>query len=419
MLFEKDKLEKILSNLLSNACKFTASGGEAALAVAVERPNLVQAVLHISVTDTGVGIPAELAGRGFERFFQADASATRAHEGAGIGLALTRELVELHGGTIGVESRPGQGSTFRIVLPLPVAGQPEAEPIESGEEQRLLPEQEAMLSADPVEGHQQEKPAGKDQPVVLVVEDNAELRHFVRESLPAEYARFEAADGNEGWEKALELLPDLIIGDVMMPGLDGVSLCQRLKSDVRTSHIALILLTAKADGESKLAGLETGADDYLTKPFRLEELQLRVQNLLESRRKLRERYSRSLTLQPAEVAVTSVDERFLQKVLEVVEQHLADPAFDVDVFSWETGMSRVHLHRKLKALTDQSPGELIRTFRLKRAASLLEQQHDNISEVAFAVGFNSLTYFTKCFREQYGQTPSAYANTSTPSPAPH
>lgn len=416
VMFEKDKLEKILSNLLSNACKFTSEGGEVVLAVEVERPHPAQAVLHISVRDTGVGIPAELVERVFERFFQADPSATRTHEGAGIGLALTKELVELHGGTISVESSQGQGSTFRIALPLEVAEEPETSwQEEPDEEQRLLLEQQTAFSESVEEKEQQ--PARKDQPVVLVVEDNPDLRHFVRDCLPAEYAVYEAGDGNAGWEKALEVLPDLIISDVMMPGLDGVSLCQRLKTDERTSHIAVILLTAKADGKSKLAGLETGADDYLTKPFRLEELLLRVHNLLESRERLRQRYSRSLTLQPSEVTVISVDEKFLQKVMAVVEEHLPDPAFDLDVFCREVGMSRVHLHRKLKALTNQSPGELIRTFRLTRAARLLEQQHGNISDVAYAVGFNSLTYFTKCFREHFGQTPSEYAAQYTSAPA--
>jgi signal transduction histidine kinase/ligand-binding sensor domain-containing protein/DNA-binding response OmpR family regulator len=421
VLFDKDKLEKILVNIISNAGKFTPSGGEVALEVEVERPNLAEVVLHITLSDTGEGIPAGLVERVFERFFQADSSLTRNHEGAGIGLALTKELVELHGGNIWVDSTPGLGSTFRVSLPLAVTEQPEeSRPQENPElkkDQMPRPELRAKSFSNQAEDQVREKPAILDQPVVLVVEDNAELRHFIQENLPEEYAVLEAEDGLKGWEWALEVLPDLIISDVMMPRLDGMRLCQRLKADERTSHIAVILLTARADAESQLAGLEIGADDYLTKPFRLKELQLRVKNLLESRRRLRQRYSRSLTLQPAEVAVTSVDEKFLQKVLAVVEQHLADPDFDVEVFSRETGLSRVQLHRKLKALTDQSPGELIRTFRLRRAACLLARQHGNVSEVAFAVGFNSQAYFARCFREHYGQTPSEYAAQNNPNPA--
>lgn len=203
-------------------------------------------------------------------------------------------------------------------------------------------------------------------------------------------------------------MPDLIISDIMMPELDGLSLCEKLKTNERTSHIPVILLTARADTASKMAGLETGADDYLTKPFQVEELLMRIRNLIEMRRKLRERYRRSLILQPSEVVVTSVDEKFLQKVMGIMEANLSNSEFDVEMFSREIGMSRVQLHRKLKALTDQPASEFIRTFRLKRAASLMAQQAGNISEVAYAVGFNSIAYFTKCFKEHFGQRPSEF-----------
>jgi YesN/AraC family two-component response regulator len=220
----------------------------------------------------------------------------------------------------------------------------------------------------------------------------------------------EAENGLKGYEQALEVIPDLIISDVMMPGMDGVTLCKKLKTNEHTSHIPLILLTARADTESKISGLETGADDYLTKPFQIQELQVRVKNLIDSRRKLRERYSHSLTVEPTEVAVTSTDEKFLQKALAIIEANLSNTAFDVETFSKEIGMSRGHLHRKLTTLIDQSPSDFIRTIRLKRAAQLLDKQAGNVSEVAFQVGFNSLTYFTKCFREFYGKTPSEYVD---------
>jgi DNA-binding response OmpR family regulator len=201
-------------------------------------------------------------------------------------------------------------------------------------------------------------------------------------------------------------IPDLVISDLMMPKMDGVELCTQLKTLEATSHIPLILLTAKANIESKLAGLETGADDYVTKPFHAGELLVRVKNLIEGRKKLREHYGRELNLLPA--GVSSVDEKFIQKVLTIVAANVSDAGFDVEVFGREIGMSRMQLHRKLTALTNQSPGEFIRTFRLKRAAMLLSQNCGNISEIAFSVGFSSLTYFTKCFRDQYGQTPSDY-----------
>ncbi|WP_373497013.1 ATP-binding protein, partial [Aquiflexum sp.] len=409
VMFDEDKLEKILSNLLSNACKFTPTGGEVTLEIKEERHDSATAWLSISVRDTGIGIPKELISRVFERFFQADLSATRTFEGTGIGLALTKELVELQGGTISVESISGEGSQFLIVLPFQVIEVPESKPQEeiffNKEEQSCQKSQ--FLSELSIESDQEQKPK-KDQTIVLVIEDNADLRHFIKNSLPAEFAIYEARDGNIGWKKALELGPDLIISDVMMPGLDGINLCQRLKTDVRTSHIAVILLTAKADIDSKMAGLEIGADEYLTKPFSIKELELRVLNQVAYRKRLRERFSRSISLDPMETDVNSVDEQFLQKVMGILEAHVADPSFDLYLFGRELGLSRVHLHRKLKSLTDQSPGDLIRTFRLKKAANLMEQQAGNISEVAYAVGFNSLTYFAKCFKNFYGQTPSEY-----------
>jgi DNA-binding response OmpR family regulator len=207
---------------------------------------------------------------------------------------------------------------------------------------------------------------------------------------------------------AFEKMPDLIISDIMMPGMDGMELCRRLKTDERTSHIPIILLTARAGEASKLEGLETGADDYLTKPFHAEELTVRVKNLIEQRAKLRECFSKKISVQPKDIAVTSTDEKFLQRALQIMEDKIGDPEFDVETFSKEMGMSRTQLHRKLKALTDQSPSDFMRIIRLKRAATLLEGQVGNISEVAFLVGFNSLTYFTRTFKQYFGKTPSDY-----------
>lgn len=245
---------------------------------------------------------------------------------------------------------------------------------------------------------------------LLIVEDNLDLRQFLAGQLSKTYVVSAVENGLLGYQTAIKIIPDLIISDVMMPGLDRISLCEKLKTDERTSHILIILLTARADIESKLKGLETGADDYISKPFGLVELQARVRNLLESRKKLRERFSRQLTLQPTEIVVTSLDEQFLQKVLAVTEANLANVAFDVDMFSREMGLSRTQLHRKLTALTEQSPNEFIHAIRLRRAASLLEQHQGNVAEVAYEVGFSSPNYFTKCFRDCYGQTPTEYAN---------
>ncbi|MBD2703440.1 response regulator [Spirosoma sp. BT702] len=244
---------------------------------------------------------------------------------------------------------------------------------------------------------------------MLIIDDNADLRSFLVDCFAQNYQTLEAGSGTAGLRQAVEHLPDLIISDVMMPGMNGVDLCRRLKTDERTSHIPIVLLTAKVDLDSKLAGLETGADEYMTKPFHREELLVRARNLLENRQQLRERFSRQLVAQPTGVAVTSIDEKFLQKVIALLEANLSNAAFTVTTFSQEIGMSPTHLHRKLIALLGQSANELVRSFRLKRAASLLDQQHGNVSEIAFLVGFSNPNYFTKCFRDQFECTPTEYA----------
>jgi DNA-binding response OmpR family regulator len=247
-----------------------------------------------------------------------------------------------------------------------------------------------------------------DSKLILVIEDNMDLRRFIAGFLSESYHVQEAADGKDGYSSAIETIPDLIISDIMMPGMDGISLCHKLKQDERTGHIPIILLTAKADEQSKLDSLSTGADDYLTKPFSAEELLMRVHNLIRQRHKLKEKYSKALTWQPTQIATASADEQFLQKALSIMEENIGNTEFDVDAFSRSIGMSRAQLNRKLSALLDQSPNEFIRTMRLKRAAALLSQQKGNIAEIAFMVGFSNPNYFTKCFRDYYGLAPSEY-----------
>ncbi|MDQ4139082.1 MAG: ATP-binding protein, partial [Bacteroidota bacterium] len=404
---DNQKLEQIINNLLSNAAKFTPANGEVSFTANAQILEEQTCLLKIKVQDTGIGIPIAQLPRIFDRFYQADSSTTRHYEGTGIGLALVKELVELHGGKIDAESTEGKGSTFNVQIPFALA---ETGEVEQGENQ-------AVLESLPLKGvltkseSNLEKLAGKNVNhhwQILVVEDNADLRHFIASLLSDKYKVQEAENGLAGHRIALETIPDLIISDLMMPELDGVSLCRKLKEDERTSHIPIILLTAKADVQSKISGLETGADDYLTKPFTAEELLLRVRNLIRQRQKLREKFSRSFSMQPAEVNVTSVDERFLQKVTTIMEENLGNADFDVDAFSREVGMSRAQLNRKLNALVDQSPNEFIRLIRLKRAAQLLQQNQGNVGEIAFQVGFSNPNYFTKCFRDLYGVAPSEY-----------
>ena len=245
--------------------------------------------------------------------------------------------------------------------------------------------------------------------MLLIVEDNLDVTLYISSFLESEYRIITAENGEEGWEKASKKFPDLIISDVMMPVMDGFELCKKLKSDKRTSHIPVILLTARADMESKLEGLEFGADDYVTKPFDARELQIRSHNLLEQRRTLKEKFSKTFTLEPQEISCSSLDEKFLQRAFEIIENEISNPEFDVEKFSREIGMSRANLYRKLQALTGQSAKEFIQTIRLKRAAQLLQKHAGNITEIAFDVGFKSPPYFTKCFRDQFGITPSKFA----------
>jgi signal transduction histidine kinase/ligand-binding sensor domain-containing protein/DNA-binding response OmpR family regulator len=408
--FDKDKLEKIVSNLLSNAFKFTPEGGNIDVALEVVGAGEGERV-EIVVQDSGIGIPTNRLHRIFDRFYQVDGSHTREQEGTGIGLALTRELVALHRGTIQVDSEVGRGTRFIVQFPLGSLHLREDEIVKVSEETAqeihlkqplALLEENAPLIPEPESG------TYGHLPLILVVEDNADVRGYIRENFDFHYRVIEARDGQAGLERAIEQVPDLIISDLMMPKMDGIELCRRLKIDERTSHIPVILLTARATGDSRVQGLETGADDYVTKPFVPLELQVRVKNLIEQRKKLRERFGREVKLQPKDVAITSADEKFLNRAVEVVEKEMSDPDFSVEAFEKAMVLSKMQLYRKLKSLTDQSPNEFIRTLRLKKAAMLLEKRSGNIAEITYEVGFNNLSYFSKCFRDLYGVTPSDY-----------
>ncbi|MCB0640774.1 MAG: response regulator [Phaeodactylibacter sp.] len=398
LYFDADKLEKILSNLLSNAFKFTPEEGSVSLS-AHEQDHQI----YLEVKDSGMGIPTDQLPNIFDRFFTK--GETHEMESSGIGLALTKELVDLMEGTINVQSQEGRGTNFSVVLPADERFlQQGATLITKPERQSLLQKENEVLEG--VASVPKGRTGGKLQETVLIVEDNADVRQYIKDQLVDHYALLEAADGAAGLELALREVPSLIISDIMMPKMNGVELCNRLKAEEATSHIPVILLTAKAEQEDKLEGLEQGADDYLTKPFDIQELKLRVGNLIEQRKRWRERFSKEISFKPQEVAVTPVDEQFLQQVLEVIEANMDDEFFGVPKLAGEVGLSRSQLHRKLKALSDKSPSQIIRDMRLQRAKALLEQQAGNASEVAFMVGFNSLAYFSKCFKEAYGVAPS-------------
>jgi signal transduction histidine kinase/ligand-binding sensor domain-containing protein/DNA-binding response OmpR family regulator len=417
--FDKDKLEKMISNLLSNAFKFTPEGGE----INVQLEIVDGGAVAITVQDSGIGIPANRLNRIFDRFYQVDGSHTREQEGTGIGLALTKELVLLHRGTISVESELGKGTRFNLRFPLGSSHLGEDEIIKVSESENEGLEVQVKPSVALVEDGSPVLPETDGQayshlPLILVVEDNADVRGYIREHFDFKYRVIEARDGQAGLDRAIEQVPDLIISDLMMPKMDGIELCRRLKTDERTSHIPVILLTARATGESKVEGLETGADDYLTKPFNPQELQVRVKNLIEQRQKLRERFGREVKLQPRDVAITSADEKFLNRAVEIVEKEMDNADFSVEDFESAMSLSKMQLYRKLKGLTNQSPNEFIRTLRLKKAAMLLDKRSGNIAEITYEVGFNNLSYFSKCFKDLYGVTPSEYLNRQAESVAP-
>lgn len=397
LLFDRDKIEKIVTNLLANALKYTPENERVEFKVTAKKiAEKIQ--LTIIVKDTGQGISAEELPSIFGRFYQAD----QVRDGVastGIGLALTKELVKLQGGTIEVVSEIGQGSCFTVILPLEISEESVIAPIAG--------QGPALPETDQVSNPLLPLNYGKSElPLLLIVEDNPDLRTYIRDQLAETYRVIEAENGESGFDQAITRIPDLIITDVMMPKMTGTELTSKLKQDERSSHIPVIMLTAKAEQEDILEGLETGADDYLLKPFNAKELQVRVRNLIEQRERLRAKFSKSALLSPREITVTSVDEQFLSRLLEIIEDQIDNEGFSVEEMGRLVGLSRSQLHRKLKALTDQAPNVFLRTIRLQRAYRLLSQRAGNTSEIAFMTGFSSASYFSKCFKDHFQMTPS-------------
>lgn len=418
--FDPGQLEKVIANLVSNALKFTPAGGK--VFVIVRRRDLAEERwAEIAVRDTGPGIARDDLERIFDRFEQVDGTTTRRHEGTGIGLAVAKELTELHGGTLLVESEPGFGSTFFVRLPLsdeaeastPGLLKPVASSVES--EDGIFGSIEAVSEACPPSNGQSPfyaPPADdgeSDRPLVLVVEDHAEVRAHLREQLAPYYRVLEAEDGADGLAVARAERPDLVLADVMMPGTDGIALLDALKADEQLRAIPVMLLTARAAEVDRVEGLERGADDYLVKPFSMKELLARVERLIQTRRALQARYRKELKVEPADVVVESEEEAFLRQVLEAAEAHLGEPRFGAEALAETVGLSRRQLTRKLKALLDEPPSDLLRRLRLERAAQLLDAQHGRVSEIAYAVGFKSPSHFTRAFRTHFGCTPSDYS----------
>ena len=400
----KKKWDKIIYNLVSNAIKYTPEGGEIHIGLK-ETSYKTTTCLHLIVKDSGVGIKESQLKQIFNRFYQAEGSATRRQEGTGIGLALVKELVELQNGTITVTSELNQGTTFEVTLPIL-----EATTTATVEEDLLINEAITnFLALETWEEPKQEKTIkieDKEVLKILVIEDNAALRAYIQDCIgKEEYIIEEATNGIAGIEKAITIVPDLIISDIMMPGKDGFEVTQTIRSTLATSHIPIILLTAKASLESRLQGLKSGADVYLTKPFSPKELNLRIQKLIEIRQLIQQHVEQPT----AEKIIPTAYEKenfFLQEVRWIIINNLNNQQLNGEFISQELRLSRMQVHRKIKALVNQSASQMIKEIRLQNAHELLLTKNYNISEVAYRTGFNTVAYFSKTYKEKFGCSPS-------------
>lgn len=404
-LFDPDKVKTILNNLISNAIKYTEAGGAVTVNLSLVFSSNDEDALNnqpekqyieISVKDTGKGISESNIKRLFTRFSRIDS--INESTGTGIGLALAKELVKLHNGDIDVISKPGKGSKFTVRLPY---------------ETEMPDEISTTIEADKSNNTENiilpdEHLEDSNVQIMLIVEDNPDVRYFIRSHFDPVYRIFEAKNGQEGWDLAIKIIPDIIISDILMPDVDGYELCKRIKKDERTSHIPVLLLTALHSKEHEIEGLSCGADDYITKPFDISILQTKVENMLQVRRALKEKYTSEIILKPSDITITSPDERFLRKAIEVVEGNIANADLDIEQFATEVGVSRMQLYRKFNALTNMTVKEFIWSIRLKRAAQLLLEKKLTITEIAYAVGFKDLSHFRKSFHREFGMSASDY-----------
>lgn len=397
--FDKDKVEKILFNLLSNAFKYTHDNGEASVNLVYSEAanNESDGTLAIEVKDTGIGIPADKQEKIFERFFQTDVPESMVNQGTGIGLAITKEFVKLHGGIVTVTSEPEKGTCFTVLLPAKKIYDPSIKATTSP----ILTEDVESISFE-------ERQKSSKKKTILIVEDNEDLRFYLKDNLKGQYHVEEATNGKEGWEKTKLLNPDLVVSDIMMPLMDGVEMARKIKNETLTAHIPIILLSAMGSEEKQLEGLKAGVNDYITKPFTFEILASKIRNLVAQQKLLQKRFHAQIEVDPSEVTITPVDEKFLKQALEIVEKHLDEPEFSVEDFSGEMFMNRVTLYRKILSITGKTPLEFIRSIRLKRAAQLLEKSGMSIAEIAYEVGFNNPKVFSKSFKEEFHVTPSQY-----------
>lgn len=398
--FDHDKLERVLFNLLSNAFKFTLKNGTVSLYI----DPLENSGIKITLSDTGIGIEDSAKEKIFNRFFQSKTSEAVLNQGSGVGLCIAREFVKLHGGTIEVESIVGKGTVFTIKLPLQKI------------EDILALEEDAVVFNNILEfesNNNENDESGQetsDLPVVLLVEDNEDFRSYLKESLKKYYRIVEAGDGKEGWQKVLSAHPQLVVSDISMPYVSGVELCKKIKSDKRTNHIPVLLLTALTGEEDELLGLKTGANDYMAKPFNFDILYVKIQNLLALNESFKNTYSKRINLSAFDIEIESDNEKLLSKIVQYIEANLTNPRLSVEDLSKHIGMSRGSLYSKVLNLTGQTPVEYIRTLKLDRAAVLLEKSEMNISQICYSVGFATPNYFARAFKSKFDMLPSEYLN---------
>ena len=420
LYFDGDKIEQILGNLLVNALKFTPRGGKVTVSVEKRKSKESHAaneMLELSIKDTGVGIPREQLPHIFERFFRVErpVNGESLPEGTGIGLALTKELVELHGGRINVHSDEDEGTEFVILLPLGDAHL-KPEDIVTVPDGEAKPKEAGQMASSLLTVTKKEKKKGKketedtqrigEKNVILVVEDNVDMLNFIGSCLKPFYSVVEALDGKEGIEKAKKHIPDLVISDIMMPKLEGDELCRQLKNDIETSHIPIILLTARASEESIIQGYETGADDYIVKPFNRRILLSRIKNLIALRRQLQLKIQKQHLHIPEGLAISPMDKEFLVELQAAIEANMAEPEFNMEKLRKKLYMAKTSLTRKVKALTGETPNQYLQSYRLERADQLLKAKQGNVTEIAYKVGFSSSSYFARCYKAKFNRLPS-------------
>ena len=415
--FDPEMMEKIIYNLLSNAFKFTLAGAVGIKITSTPPPLDLHfkgsGYAEIQITDTGIGIPKDKLEKIFDRFYQVENKVSHTVAGSGIGLSLVKELVELHKGKIMVESEENKGSLFRIMFPLG------NEHFQANEISNARKKEErnshsskiqSLIENESIQIEKTNRPTNKNVPSILLIEDNADVRTYLGNELCMDYQIIDAANGQEGLEQAMDAMPDLIISDVMMPVMNGIEFCEKVKNDERTSHIPVILLTARSGEDNVIRGLETGADDYVSKPFNIVLLKARIRNLIENRIRLRNRFKHEIDIQPSEITVNQIDKQFIERALKLVEDNMSNFDYTPDEFIENMNMSKTQLYKKLKSITGLSVSIFIRSIRLKRATLIMRQEKYPISEIAYMVGFNDPAYFTKCFREYFNESPSQYIN---------